>query len=217
MVPLFIQFVPYLIYVAIAILSLSVVIKLWTKKLNGKSLCLVGPACSGKTTFLYWLTNHKFVKINDEDRTFKTQNVKVDSIIDGDTHFTIRTVIDTPGHYELDGGEIFLKEIQANRYIIFFFDAKEYLTNKEYRENDVFPRLFSLWKVVKGSEKQLVLAGTHIDDESIKGRTKSQIAIDIQSLIQTKEYASIFQDYDTILCDLTTKEGFSSILKAITK
>ena len=212
MYPLFLPAVPPLAIFG-GLLTLTFTIKYLIKTLVGKTFCIVGPALSGKTTFIEWLKHKEFVKVSE--RTVRTEGVKIGKIPVGSGEITIRTVIDTPGQLEIGGGKIFYDEINGNDRIIFFFDVSEFINNKIYRTQDVCPRLKTLAeRVNKKTPKLLIFVGTHAD--KVSNLNTNETEIKFRTLINADHDSSfLFDRYKLIICDLQKKDSFKSILEAI--
>lgn len=186
------------------------------EKLKNKSVIMLGPSQSGKTTIINWLCNDKptteyFATGSENEVGTKYTNGYTISYWDmgGDSGLL------TDGKFEI--------EFTKHDVVLFVFDINKYSLDSKYK-SDVNARLEAL-KIISERhpmmKKVIMLIGSHADCyKKSKGITDDNelahvFQDELTNLLKQKNYYQFVQSHYLILADLTKQKEIAGILKRL--
>ena len=185
-------------------------------KLKNKSVILLGPPVSGKTTIINWLLNGKFTANYNASNTEKREG---EMYRDG---YTI-------SWSDMGGASIFLARgdfeqiFTKHDVVLFVFNIDKYTSDSGY-QLDENARLEALKLVSEKHpmlKKVIMLIGSHSDcykktrGISDDNELASVFQSDITHLLEQKDYFDFLLTHPLILANLTNKNEVSGILKKL--
>lgn len=203
--------VPILIAAVTALTGgLTIILSMKSKKVKGKSWCVLGPKAAGKTQFTCLMRG---VDYKGYEATTQEKYVNFDCAINGECYHVSQIT-------DISGDESVIKSfyeelILQSDVIVFVFDAKKYFSDDNeylYRKKEVYGRLYRIAEIEeKLGQRETIVLATHRDELS-----KEQQNTFFNTVVNNAgEKSKKLLLYNFFLIDCTSKKEFNKLLHKI--